>query len=146
MILFCYHVECFQPKRPSDSACQLTNGEQNGIQLTSLLDPPTSSSINAELLFPFPDFLALILLDPRGESTCQLPGRLACRLIGLFFSVPVLDLGLGGRDRVGEVDLNGDLRRGISAPGLIRDAIVAVTGIGGGVGTGEGRNGMFTSE
>jgi hypothetical protein len=109
-------------------------------QLTSLLDPPPSSSINVELLFPFPDLLALILLDPRGESTCQLPGREACKLIGLFFNVPIRDLGLEGRDRAG-----GEFRRasGTSAPGLINDAIVAVLGTGAGE---EGRNGIFTRE
>jgi hypothetical protein len=113
------------------------------FQLTSLLDPPPSSSINAELLLPLPDFLALILLDPRGESTCQLPGRLACRLMGRFFSVPVRVFGLDGRDRVGEGDLTGIPLRGMSAPGLIEDAIVAVLGTGAGE---EGKNGMFTRE
>ena len=92
------------------------------------------------------DFLALIVLDPRGESTCQLPGRLACRLFGLFFNVPGLDFGLDGLDRVGDLDTKGDPRLGMgddSTPGLIRDAIVAVLGSGAGE---EGKKGMLTSE
>lgn len=81
-----------------------------------------------------------MLLEPRGVSTCQLPGRVACKLIGLFFNVPGRDLGLEGRDRVG-----GDSRRvsGMSAPGLIKEAIVAVLGTGAGE---EGRNGILTRE
>jgi hypothetical protein len=81
-----------------------------------------------------------MLPDPRGESTCQLPGREVCRLIGLFFNVPMRDLGLEGRDRA-----RGDSRRvtGTSAPGLIKDAMVAVLGTGAGD---EGRNGIFTRE
>jgi hypothetical protein len=108
---------------------------------TSLLDPPPSSSIKTELLFPlpFPVFLALIVTsgDSVGFAEWQLPGRLVCRLFGLFFSVDGRDLGLDGLDLVGEFDFKGD---GLRATG---DFLVD-NGIG--VGVGVGRNGIVTRE
>jgi hypothetical protein len=109
--------------------------------LTSLLDPPPSSSIKTELLFPFPfpDFLALIVTsgDSTGFAECQLPGRLACRLFGLFFKVDGRDLGLDGLDLVGDFDFRGE---GLRATG----DFLADNGIG--VGVGVGRNGILTRE
>jgi len=107
---------------------------------TSLLDPPSSSSISTELLFPFPlDFLALIVTsgDSTGLPESQLPGRLACILFGLFFNVDGRDLGLDGLDLVGEFDFKGE---GLRATGdFLADK-------GTGVGDGEGRNGILTRE
>jgi len=75
--------------------------------------------------------------DSTGLPECQLPGRLACRLFGLFFNVDGRDLGLDGLDLVGEFDFRGEDLRATGD-------LLADRGIG--VGDGEGRNGILTRE